>query len=166
MAIYDNLDHALIRAFGQPRENYGKMLNFSGVISIGDRLSPMDQIAQDGITRHILETNLSGSKRMILYLVYDGSEDLHFVTLALDNYVKIFSEGRSDDHFVLESLARWSKRDLLNRKYPLKAWANRYNVTRNYMRDRRSHIYRSLNEMLSSAQGEATELLVSARLIN
>ncbi|MAT95361.1 MAG: hypothetical protein CME59_22545 [Halioglobus sp.] len=166
---YASLDHALRRAYSDPRVNYGKTL--SDAAGAG-QMTLLDQIAQDGLVRQVLDTNLNPGQRLILYLVYDTTRQKYNAMVALDAYTELFSE-RADRYFVLESIARWSYRQwperdpLLPRKYlrSIDYWCERFHVKRWRLYEQRREIAAQLDDMFAAAQASASTVLGEKALI-
>lgn len=165
---YSNLDHALRRAFGDPRESYGATLYKDH--NRGTGLSPLDQITQDGITRQVLEVNLTAGQRFILYLCYDTTGQQHYAHVALTMYTEMFAT-KSNSTFVLESVARWTRRSKENSIYPKEAmhslgmWASTFGCKISDLRYARFKIYKQLDAILNNALGAAFQLLAERNII-
>ncbi|MEM1156088.1 MAG: hypothetical protein AAGI44_18275 [Pseudomonadota bacterium] len=165
-SIYANIDHALQRAFGQPRPEYGKMMVDVGVMQVSNGLSSEELIAQDGMVRYLLENELDTGQRMMLYLVYDTCDDLHHFQTALEMYTEIFT-GKNERFkpFVRESVLRWSGRDRQRAWTTMKEWSRDLNTPRSTLAYRRHAISDSLERIHMNALGAAHQSLHSRDLI-
>lgn len=162
--VYENIDHALSRAYGSPRPDYGKtIVQGEGVMRTGSGLSPVDRMTQDGMVHYLLETELSVGDRMMFRLLFSefdprSAKASADALCALDMFTEIFTHDREGE-FVRESISRWSKRRFMHRVFHIAQWAAQYNMKPHQVRDRRMKIYRALGDIQEGAFGRAKQLL-------